>query len=94
MTRNVLIVGDNPEIGELMCMHVADLDMNPTLRDWGDTGLERFREGDTDLVVLDLTLPRMDGLSVYREIRFGPCYAPVLMLTARLRRTRPERSLL
>lgn len=83
MTRNVLIVEDNPEIGELVCMHVADLDMNPVLCDRGDTGLDRFRKGDIDLVVLDLMLPGMDGLSVCREIRSGPGYVPVLMLTAK-----------
>ncbi len=53
--------------------------------DRGDTGLERFREGDIDLVVLDLMLPGMDGLSVCREIRSGPGYVPVLMLTAKAR---------
>ena len=83
MTRNVLIVEDNPGIGELVRMHVADLGMNAVLCDRGDTGLERFREGDIDLVVLDLMLPGMDGLSVCREIRSAPGYVPVLMLTAK-----------
>lgn len=83
MTRNVLIVEDNPGIGELVRMHVADLGMNPILCDRGDTGLERFREGGIDLVVLDLMLPGMDGLAVCREIRSGPGYVPVLMLTAK-----------
>ena len=41
MTRNVLIVEDNPGIGELVRMHVADLGMNPILCDRGDTGLEK-----------------------------------------------------
>lgn len=83
MTRNVLIVEDNPEIGELVSIHVADLDMNPILCQRGDTGLERFREGGIDLVILDLMLPGMDGLSVCREIRSAPGYVPVLMLTAK-----------
>lgn len=83
MTRNVLIVEDDPSIGELVRMHVADLGMNPILCERGDTGLERFLEGDIDLVVLDLMLPGMDGLSVCRKIRSGPGYVPVLMLTAK-----------
>ncbi len=83
MTRNVLIVEDNPGIGELVRMHVAELGMTPVLCDRGDTGLERFREGDIDLVILDLMLPGMDGLSVCREIRSGSGYVPVLMLTAK-----------
>ncbi len=83
MTRNVLIVEDNPGIGELVRMHVAELGMTPVLCDRGNTGLERFREGDIDLVILDLMLPGMDGLSVCREIRSGSGYVPVLMLTAK-----------
>lgn len=83
MTRNVLIIEDNPGIGELVCMHVADLGMNPVLCDRGDSGLARYRNGGIDLVVLDLMLPGMDGLAVCREIRSGPGYVPVLMLTAK-----------
>ncbi|MBT2773029.1 response regulator transcription factor [Halomonas sp. ISL-60] len=83
MTRNVLIIEDNPGIGELVRIHVAELGMTPVLCERGDTGLERYREGGIDLVVLDLMLPGMDGLSVCREIRAGPGYVPVLMLTAK-----------
>lgn len=83
MTRTVLIVEDNPGIGDLVRMHVADLGMTPVLCDRGDTGLTRFREGGIDLVILDLMLPGLDGLSVCREIRAGAGYVPVLMLTAK-----------
>ena len=83
MSRNVLIIEDNPGIGDLVRMHVTDLGMTPVLCDRGDTGLARFRDGDIDLVILDLMLPGLDGLSVCREIRAGSGYVPVLMLTAK-----------
>lgn len=83
MTRTVLIIEDNPGIGELVRMQVADLGMQALLEDRGDTGLERFRQGGIDLVILDLMLPGKDGLSVCREIRSSPGYVPVLMLTAK-----------
>ncbi|MEC7376760.1 MAG: response regulator transcription factor [Pseudomonadota bacterium] len=83
MTRTVLIIEDNPGIGELVRMQVSDLGMTPVLVDRGDTGLERFRAGGIDLVILDLMLPGLDGLAVCREIRSGPGYVPVLMLTAK-----------
>ena len=83
MSRNVLIIEDNPGIGDLVRMHVTDLGMTPVLCDRGDTGLARFREGGIDLVILDLMLPGLDGLSVCREIRSGSGYVPVLMLTAK-----------
>lgn len=83
MTRTVLIIEDNPGIGELVSMQVKDLDMQPVLMDRGDQGLERFRQGGVDLVILDLMLPGLDGLAVCREIRAIPGYVPVLILTAK-----------
>ncbi|MBW0148348.1 response regulator transcription factor [Marinobacter arenosus] len=83
MTRTVLIIEDNPGIGELVRMQVTDLGMQAILVDRGDDGLERFRQGGVDLVILDLMLPGMDGLAVCREIRSSPGYVPVLMLTAK-----------
>ncbi|MGO1501385.1 MAG: response regulator transcription factor [Marinobacter sp.] len=83
MTRTVLIIEDNPGIGELVSMQVEDLDMQPVLIDRGDEGLERFQQGGIDLVILDLMLPGLDGLSVCREIRGVPGYVPVLILTAK-----------
>lgn len=83
MTRTVLIVEDNPGIAQLVRMHVEDLGCKTVVCDRGDTGLARFREGGIDLVMLDLMLPGLDGLSVCREIRSQPGYIPVLMLTAK-----------
>ena len=83
MTRHVLIIEDNPGIGQLVRMHLEDLGMQATLMDRGDTGLERFQQGGIDLVILDLMLPGLDGLAVCREIRAGQDYVPVLMLTAK-----------
>jgi DNA-binding response OmpR family regulator len=83
MSRTVLIVEDNPGIGQLVKMHVEDLGCEAILVTRGDDGLNRYREGGIDLVVLDLMLPGMDGLAVCRQIRSGPGYVPVLMLTAK-----------
>lgn len=83
MTRTVLIIEDNPGIGELVRMHVEDLGCEAILITRGDEGLARYRKGGIDLVVLDLMLPGLDGLSVCRGIRSGPGYVPVLILTAK-----------
>lgn len=83
MTRTVLIIEDNPGIAQLVRMHVEDLGMDAVHEARGDSGLARYRQGGIDLVVLDLMLPGLDGLSVCREIRSGPGYVPVLMLTAK-----------
>ncbi|MDG5500027.1 response regulator transcription factor [Marinobacter sp. BGYM27] len=83
MSRTVLIIEDNPGIAQLVKMHIEDLGCDAIHVARGDTGLERYREGGIDLVVLDLMLPGLDGLSVCREIRSGAGYVPVLMLTAK-----------
>lgn len=51
----------------------------------GEEGLEKLRSEPPDLVVLDIMLPRLDGLSLCRIIRREPATAhiPIIMLTAR-----------
>ena len=49
----------------------------------GEAGLKMLYEGDTDLLILDLMLPKMNGLSVLRELRRGGHLIPVMILTAR-----------
>src|SRR3989337_326636 len=48
----------------------------------GRAALDRFAEGSYDLVVLDLMLPKLDGLEVCRRIR-ARSTVPIIMLTAR-----------
>jgi DNA-binding response OmpR family regulator len=49
----------------------------------GEPALKRVGAGGLDLVLLDLTLPDIDGLDVCRQIRSGHPALPILMLTAR-----------
>jgi two-component system, OmpR family, alkaline phosphatase synthesis response regulator PhoP len=49
----------------------------------GDEGFARTAAGPYDLVILDVMLPRRDGLKVCRDIRAAGLITPVLMLTAR-----------
>ncbi len=49
----------------------------------GESGLARALDGDYDLLILDVMLPRRDGLSVLRELRARRRPLPVLLLTAR-----------
>jgi len=83
MTRKVLIIEDDPDIARLVQMHLGDIDCDADIAADGKSGLEKFRQSKYDLVVLDLMLPGKDGLTVCREIRGGPGYAPILMLTAK-----------
>jgi DNA-binding response OmpR family regulator len=49
----------------------------------GEEALERYRAEPVDLVVLDLMLPRLDGLAVCRRLREARSAVPIIMLTAR-----------
>ena len=48
----------------------------------GEQGLRRALDGDFDLVILDVMMPRLDGLEVLRQLRRRTA-VPVIMLTAR-----------
>ena len=49
----------------------------------GDSGLDNGLTGLYDLIILDIMLPKRDGLSVLEELRRGGIETPVMMLTAR-----------
>ncbi len=83
MKRKALVVEDDREIGRLVELHLADIQCHAELVTDGAKALERFKSDRFDLVVLDLMLPGLDGLSLCRQIRALPGYVPILMLTAR-----------
>ncbi len=83
MQRQALIVEDDRDIAALVAMHLADIDCMSKIIDNGTKAVSVFKNGSFDLVILDLMLPGLDGLSVCREIRARPGYVPILMLTAK-----------
>lgn len=83
MTRKALIIEDDPDIANLVQIHLKDIDCDSDIAPDGKTGIEMFERQDYAIVILDLMLPEKDGLQVCREIRELPGYTPVLMLTAK-----------
>ncbi len=81
--RKALIIEDNADIAKLVQMHLRDLQCEADIVIDGETGLQKFQQSQYDLVILDLMLPGMDGLSVCQKIRAGSDYVPILMLTAK-----------
>ncbi|MDA8016358.1 MAG: response regulator transcription factor [Thermoanaerobaculia bacterium] len=82
-TKRVLIVEDERELAELVRLHLEDLGCDVSLAHDGAEGLDLALSGTFDLVVLDLMLPRLDGLEICRRLRQAPSYTPILMLTAK-----------
>lgn len=83
MNRKALVIEDDPEIGKLVRLHLMDIQCDADVETDGARGIERFRTGNYDLVVLDLMLPGLDGLGVCKQIRALPGYVPILILTAK-----------
>ena len=81
----VLVVEDEANIRELVCLHLRLEHLACVEAAEGDTGLRFARERRFDLVILDLMLPGLDGVTVCRAIRKDSRNgdAPILMLTAR-----------
>jgi DNA-binding response OmpR family regulator len=81
---DILIIEDNAEIAQLIRLHMEDLGHKADWQADGTAGLKQAQAGHYDLVVLDVMLPGMDGLSICRSLREDTSkYTPILMLTAR-----------
>ncbi|MDR6180856.1 DNA-binding response OmpR family regulator [Pseudomonas sp. SORGH_AS 211] len=79
----VLLIEDDPDLGEGIRTSLRE--EGYTL-DWlkdGESAVHALREEGFDLVVLDLGLPRLDGIQVLRQSRANGLTTPVLILTAR-----------
>jgi DNA-binding response OmpR family regulator len=82
---SVLVVEDEGNIRELIALHLRLERMEPIEAGDGTTGLELGRKQRFDLVILDLMLPGLDGVTLCRALRRDSVNAdsPILMLTAR-----------
>jgi two-component system phosphate regulon response regulator PhoB len=85
MSYNVLVVDDDPDVRRLVEMKLKIEGIQPHMAVDGHDALDKLDEAPFDLVILDIMMPRMDGVETCRELRQRPGYdtVPVLMLTAR-----------
>jgi DNA-binding response OmpR family regulator len=81
----VLVVEDETNIRELVCLHLRHEGYSCEGVADGSTALARVEAEPFDLLVLDVMIPGLDGLSVCRAVRNGQLNqdVPILMLTAR-----------
>ncbi|HEY0444158.1 MAG TPA: response regulator transcription factor [Candidatus Limnocylindrales bacterium] len=82
MDAHILLVEDDPSIREITAIGLTSAGFDVTTASDGAEGLERFRSASFDLILLDVMLPRMDGLELCRAIR-RTSTVPIVMLTAR-----------
>ena len=79
----ILVIEDDPDIADLLRIHLSDLGYAVERAADGKTGLDKALHGNHALVILDLMLPELDGLEVCKRIRAQNQYLPILMLTAK-----------
>ena len=83
--RTILVIDDQKDFADLVRRSLEQEGFDVILAPDGSTGLRIAREHRPDLIVLDLSMPDMDGLDVCRQLRADPRHArlPILVLSAR-----------
>ncbi|HHC07325.1 MAG TPA: response regulator transcription factor [Actinobacteria bacterium] len=82
MDGTVLLIEDEPDIADLLRLYLEREGFSMVHAETGEDGLERLREREAAMVLVDIGLPGIDGIEVCRRIR-ATSDVPVIMLTAR-----------
>ena len=82
MGARILLIEDDRRLAEMLSGYLGEAGLSVSVAGSGREGLARLEREPHEAVVLDLTLPDMDGLDVCRQLR-AFSQTPVLMLTAR-----------
>jgi DNA-binding response OmpR family regulator len=82
----ILVVDDEPSIGEVVSLYLKQAGYTVTVVRDGQAALDAIAQELPDLVVLDLMLPKVDGLEITRRLR-SKGDTPIIMLTARKEET-------
>jgi two-component system phosphate regulon response regulator PhoB len=81
----IVVIEDEPDIVEVMCYNLQREGYQVSSTTRGDEGLELVRNQSPSLVILDLMLPGMDGLSVCQQIKSDPLTrsTPIIIVSAK-----------
>lgn len=80
--KKILIVDDEKPISDIIAFNLQKEGYEVVKAFDGEEAIEQFREHDPSLMILDLMLPKKDGLEVCREVR-QESNIPIIMLTAK-----------
>jgi DNA-binding response OmpR family regulator len=81
--HSILVVEDNRDILNLLNINLSDQDYNVIVAEDGEKALKQFHAFKPSMVILDVMLPKLDGLEVCKRIRKEDRMIPILMLTAK-----------
>jgi two-component system alkaline phosphatase synthesis response regulator PhoP len=83
MSKKILVVDDEQSISTLLQYNLEQAGFSVTTAMDGEEGLHKCINEAPDLLVLDLMLPKMDGIEVCKQLRQRKIMVPILMLTAK-----------
>ena len=83
VSHNLLIIEDDPGIARIVRLYLEQDGHRVATAGDGVAGLQLARESAPDLIVLDLMLPRLDGMEICRALR-QESDVPIIMVTARV----------
>lgn len=78
----VLLVEDDQDLAALLAATVSKHNCVVDIAPDGEMGLAMVEQWEYDIIVLDVGLPKLDGIAVCRQLRQRGCGTPILMLTA------------
>ncbi|WP_217608750.1 response regulator, partial [Bacillus sp. GbtcB15] len=83
MSKRILVVDDEQSISTLLKYNLEQAGYHVLTAMDGEEGLHICIKEQPDLLVLDLMLPKMDGIEVCKQLRQRKLMVPILMLTAK-----------
>ena len=83
MKQTVLLLEDDPNLGVILKEHLELNGFNAVLCGNGDDGMSAWRQGQFDLCLVDVMMPRKDGFTFAREVRQHDQSVPIVFLTAK-----------
>ena len=78
----ILVVDDDPSLRNVMQDHLSSLGYRVTVAEDGPTALKLLNTMTPDLILLDVSMPGMDGVEVLRRVTTRLPHVPVVMVTA------------
>lgn len=83
MTKSILAIDDSKTIRDMLSFTLSDAGYSYVLAEDGQKGLDALSEGHFDVIITDINMPVMDGITFIREARARPEIkgTPILVLT-------------
>jgi len=83
MVATILVVEDEKKVAALIKKGLGEDGYEADIANDGEKGADLARSGTYDLLIVDILMPKKDGLTLLRELRSNGLVTPVLMLTAK-----------